>query len=172
MSQVEANPLLEPLMLKHLRLRTRFVSTSHEPGYAHDGMPTARYRQYHVEKAKGGVALTMIGGSAVVARDSPATFGNLHIYDDSIVPWLGELSTAVHEEGALVMCQLTHLGPAGSNYRGDWLPGLAASAQNSSSASQEPGGTVLLTAMMTSALAAAATCLAATPSWRRSGSPS
>jgi len=129
MSQVEANPLLEPLMLKHLRLRNRFVSTSHEPGYAHDGMPTARYRQYHVEKAKGGVALTMIGGSAVVARDSPATFGNLHIYDDSIVPWLGELSTAVHEEGALVMCQLTHLGPAGSNYRGDWLPGLAASAR-------------------------------------------
>jgi 2,4-dienoyl-CoA reductase-like NADH-dependent reductase (Old Yellow Enzyme family)/thioredoxin reductase len=73
--------------------------------------------------------MTMIGGSAVVARDSPATFGNLHIYDDSIVPWLGELAAAVHEEGALVMCQLTHLGPAGSNYTGDWLPGLAASAR-------------------------------------------
>lgn len=129
MKQAEADPLLEPFVLKQLRLRNRFVSTSHEPGYAHDGMPTARYRQYHVEKAKGGVALTMIGGSAVVALDSPATFGNLHVYDDNIVPWLDELATAVHEEGALVMCQLTHLGPAGSNYSGDWLPGLSASAR-------------------------------------------
>ncbi|MGA8426688.1 MAG: FAD-dependent oxidoreductase [Candidatus Dormiibacterota bacterium] len=129
MRQGEFEPLLEPFVLKHLQLRNRFVSTSHEPGYAHDGMPTGRYRQYHVEKAKGGVALTMIGGSAVVAPDSPATFGNLHVYDDSIVPWLDELAAAVHEEGALVMCQLTHLGPAGSNYAGDWLPSLAASAR-------------------------------------------
>jgi N-methyl-L-proline demethylase len=121
------DPLLEPFTLRDLRLRNRFVSTSHEPGYASNGMPMARYRQYHVEKAKGGLALTMIGGSAVVALDSPPTFGNLRMYDDDIVPWLTELTNAVHEEGCLVMCQLTHLGPAGGNYLGDWLPALAAS---------------------------------------------
>ena len=34
-------------------------------------MPKDRYRLYHLEKARGGVGLTMIGGSAVVAPDSP-----------------------------------------------------------------------------------------------------
>ena len=45
-------------------------------------MPKDRYRLYHVEKAKGGVALTMTAGSAIVSEDSPAPFGNLHAYKD------------------------------------------------------------------------------------------
>ncbi len=64
------DPLLQPFRLKHLELRNRSISTSHEPAYAEDGMPALRYRLYHEEKAKGGIALTMIGGSAVVAPDS------------------------------------------------------------------------------------------------------
>ena len=32
-------------------------------------MPKDRYRLYHVEKAKGGIALTMTAGSAIVSRD-------------------------------------------------------------------------------------------------------
>ncbi len=51
-------------------------------------MPKERYRLYHAEKAKGGMALTMTAGSAIVSRDSPAAFGNLHAYRDEIVPWL------------------------------------------------------------------------------------
>ena len=58
-------------------------------------MPKERYRLYHVEKAKGGMALTMTAGSAVVARDSPPAFGNLHAYNDEIVPWLAGLADAV-----------------------------------------------------------------------------
>src|SRR5258708_6570091 len=81
-------PLMQPCDLRHLRLRNRIVSTSHEPAYAEDGMPKRRYALYHAEKAKGGAALTMIGGSAVVAPDSPPSFGNLHLYQDEIVPWL------------------------------------------------------------------------------------
>ncbi len=41
-------------------------------------MPKERYRLYHAEKARGGMALTMTAGSAIVSRDSPAAFGNLH----------------------------------------------------------------------------------------------
>src|SRR3546814_19646456 len=44
-----------------------------------------------------GIALTMTAGSAVVSRDSPEAFGNLHAYKDEIVPWLRELSAACHE---------------------------------------------------------------------------
>ena len=122
------DPLLEPFDLRHLRLRNRIVSTSHEPAYAEDGMPKDRYRLYHREKARGGVALTMIGGSAVVSRDSPPAFGNLLLYRDDVVPWLRRLADDVHEEGAAVMCQVTHLGRRTSNYTGDWLPLIYPSA--------------------------------------------
>ena len=116
------DPLLEPFELKGLTLRNRVVSTSHEPAYAEDGMPKDRYRLYHLEKARGGVGLTMIGGSAVVAPDSPPSFGNLLLYRDEIVPWLRRLTDDVHEAGAAVMCQVTHLGRRTSNFTGDWLP--------------------------------------------------
>jgi 2,4-dienoyl-CoA reductase-like NADH-dependent reductase (Old Yellow Enzyme family)/thioredoxin reductase len=121
------DPLLQPFRLKHLPLRNRLVSTSHEPAYAEDGLPKARYRLYHEAKAKGGIGLTMIGGSAIVARDSPPAFGNLHLYDDAIVAWLQELAAAVHAHGAAVMCQITHLGRRTSWSTGDWLPVVAAS---------------------------------------------
>ena len=104
------DPLLEPFRLKGLTLRNRIVSTSHEPAYGEDGLPRERYRAYHVEKARGGVGLTMIGGSAVVSPDSPPSFGNLLLYRDDIVPWLARLADEVHEQGAAVMTQVTHLG--------------------------------------------------------------
>ena len=127
MSLATFDPLLQPFTLKHLTLRNRVVSTSHEPAYGEEGMPKERYRLYHLEKARGGVGLTMIGGSAVVSPDSPPSFGNLLLYKDEIVGWLRQLTDDVHEAGAAVMCQVTHLGRRTSNYSGDWLPVLSAS---------------------------------------------
>ena len=65
------DPLLQPFQLKHLTLRNRIMTTSHEPAYSEDGMPKDRYRLYHVEKAKGGIALTMTAGSASCRRTRP-----------------------------------------------------------------------------------------------------
>ena len=72
------DPLLTPYRLKHLTLKNRIMSTAHEPAYSEDGMPKDRYRLYHREKARGGMALTMTAGSAIVSPDSPEAFGNLH----------------------------------------------------------------------------------------------
>jgi 2,4-dienoyl-CoA reductase-like NADH-dependent reductase (Old Yellow Enzyme family)/thioredoxin reductase len=121
------DPLLQPFRLKHLTLKNRIMSTAHEPAYAEDGLPKDRYRLYHVEKAKGGIALTMTAGSAVVAEDSPPAFGNLHAYRDEIVPWLRRLADDCHEHGAAVMIQITHLGRRTSWNQADWLPVLAPS---------------------------------------------
>ncbi|MCX8280769.1 NADH:flavin oxidoreductase [Phyllobacterium sp. 0TCS1.6C] len=121
------DPLLQPFQLKHLTLKNRIMSTSHEPAYSEDGMPKERYRLYHREKAKGGIALTMTAGSAVVSRESPPAFGNLHAYRDEIVPWLRELADDCHEQGAAVMIQLTHLGRRTSWNKADWLPVVSAS---------------------------------------------
>ncbi len=121
------DPLLRPYRLKHLALRNRLLSTAHEPAYTEDGLPKARYRLYHAEKAKGGIAMTMIGGSAVVAPDSPQAFGNILLYKDEVVRWLGELADDVHAHGAAVMIQITHLGRRTSWSKADWLPVLAPS---------------------------------------------
>ncbi|MCY7305527.1 MAG: NADH:flavin oxidoreductase [Rhodoferax sp.] len=115
------DPLLQPYQLKHLRLRNRIMTTSHEPAYPEDGMPKARYRAYHVERAKAGIALTMTAGSATVSRDSPPVFNNVLAYRDDVVPWLKDLADACHEHGAAVMIQLTHLGRRTSWSKADWL---------------------------------------------------
>lgn len=122
------DPLLQPYHLKHLVFRNRFMSTAHEPFYTVNGMPTERYRRYHAEKAKGGIALTMIGGSSVVASDSPEAFGNILLYKDEVVRWLKELTDEVHEHGAHVMIQVTHLGRRTGWNKADWLPVIAPSA--------------------------------------------
>lgn len=121
------DPLLRPFSLRHLTLRNRLFSAAHEPAYSEDGMPKDRYRLYHVEKARGGIGLTMTAGSAVVSRDSPPAFGNLHAYDDAIVAWIRRLTDDVHEQGAACMIQLTHLGRRTGWGTGDWLPVVAPS---------------------------------------------
>ncbi len=122
------DPILQPYQLKHLTLRNRIMSTAHEPSYSEDGMPKERYRLYHVEKAKGGIALTMTAGSAIVSQDSPPAFGNLHAYKDEIVPWMRALAEQCHEHGSAVMIQLTHLGRRTNWNKGDWLPVVSASS--------------------------------------------
>ncbi|HEY7009597.1 MAG TPA: FAD-dependent oxidoreductase [Jatrophihabitantaceae bacterium] len=124
---MSTDPLLAPFQLKHLRLRNRIVSTSHEPAYAEDGLPKLRYQLYHEEKAKGGIALTMIGGSANVAIDSPSAFGQLYVGDDTIVPYFRQLAERVHSHGAAVMTQLTHMGRRTGWDYANWLPIVSAS---------------------------------------------
>ncbi len=121
------DPLLHPYQLKHLTLRNRIMMTSHEPAYPEDGMPKERYRAYHVERAKGGVAMTMTAGSAAVSRDSPPVFNNLLVWKDEVVPWMKDLTDAVHEQGAAVMIQLTHLGRRTRWDKANWLPVVSSS---------------------------------------------
>ena len=129
---MSSDPLLQPYQLKHLTLRNRIMTTSHEPAYPEDGMPKDRYRLYHLERAKAGVALTMTAGSAAVSKDSPPVFNNILAYKDEVVGWMKQLTDDCHEAGAAVMIQLTHLGRRTRWDKGDWLPTV------SSSASREP----------------------------------
>lgn len=127
---MSVDPLLQPLQIKHLMLRNRIMLTSHEPAYAEDGMPKERYRAYHVERAKAGIALTMTAGSASVSRDSPPAFNNVLAYKDEVVPWLRDLADECHEHGAAVMIQLTHLGRRTRWDKGDWLPSLSSTGKH------------------------------------------
>ena len=121
------DPLLQPLKIRHLNLKNRVMLSAHEPSYAEDGLPKDKYRFYHVERAKGGIALTMTAGSAVVSEDSPPAYNNLHAYKDEIVPWLKKLTNECHEYDTKVMIQITHLGRRTNWNHSDWLPVLSAS---------------------------------------------
>jgi N-methyl-L-proline demethylase len=119
---MSSDPLLQPYRLKHLTLKNRLMITSHEPAYPENGMPKERYRAYHVERARAGVALNMTAGSASVARDSPPVFNNLLAWKDEIVGWLKLLTDECHEHDCAMMIQLTHLGRRTRWDKADWLP--------------------------------------------------
>jgi len=124
---MKSDPLLQPLKIRHLNLKNRVMLSAHEPSYAEDGLPKDKYRFYHVERAKGGIALTMTAGSAVVSEDSPPAYNNLHAYKDEIIPWLKKLTDECHEYDTKVMIQITHLGRRTNWNHSDWLPVLSAS---------------------------------------------
>src|SRR3712207_3588317 len=105
---LSSDPLLQPLRLKHLVLKNRVMSTSHAPAYVVDGLPLERYQLYHEEKAKGGLALTMFGGSSTVSPESPSAFGQINMGHDRIVPVLRQFAERVHRHGCALMIQVTH----------------------------------------------------------------
>lgn len=124
---MSTDPLLQPFQLKHLTLKNRIMTTSHEPAYPQDGMPKERYVAYHAERAKAGVALAMTAGSAAVSKDSPPVFNNILAYRDDVVPWIQQLTDSLHEHGCAAMIQLTHLGRRTGWNKGDWLPSVSSS---------------------------------------------
>lgn len=121
------DPLLTPFRLKGLTLRNRIISTSHASMLDDGGMPLERYQRYHEEKARGGLAMTMIGGSAMTSPDSSWGGGQLDLSGDRIIPHLQTLAERMHKHGAAVMCQVSHLGRRATAYAAQWMPVLAPS---------------------------------------------
>jgi 2,4-dienoyl-CoA reductase-like NADH-dependent reductase (Old Yellow Enzyme family)/thioredoxin reductase len=113
--------LFKPFNLKGLVLKNRIMSTGHEPAYAVNGRPELDYQRYHEEKAKGGIALTIFGGSANIAADSHPTFGQLYVGDDGIIPYFQDFAERIHRHGTALFCQLTHMGRRTTWNAGPWL---------------------------------------------------
>ena len=121
------DPLLQPFKLKHLTLKNRIMSTSHACGLDENGLTGNKYQAYHEEKARGGLALTMFGGSASVAPDSLWPSGQVDVSTDAIIPLFEQFTAKVHHHGCTLMCQISHLGRRAECYAGDWLPAIGPS---------------------------------------------
>ena len=121
------DPLLQPLQIKKLLLRNRIMSTSHASTLDDGGLPKERYQRYHEEKARGGLALTMFGGSSMVSPDSSWGGGQINVANDEIIPYLQEFSQRIHGHGAAIMCQISHLGRRADAMSTNWLPTLGPS---------------------------------------------
>ena len=113
-----SDPLLRPFRLKHLTLKNRIMSTSHACGLVEDGMPSERYQRYHEAKARGGLALTMFGGSSNVSPESAWQLPQINLYDERVVEHFQGFSRRIHAHGAALMCQVSHVGGRGEPYAG------------------------------------------------------
>ena len=121
-------PLFQPMTLRGRTLKNRIVSTAHAPGYAENGMPGPRYQAYHEAKAKGGLALTMFGGSSIVSGDVTSIYGQIDVSTDRVIPFFRDFSRRIHAHSALLMCQISHMGRRTSWDGGDWIAPIAPSA--------------------------------------------
>ncbi len=122
--------IFEPLTIKDVTIRNRIVSTSHSEVFAKDGLPTDRLIAYHTEKARGGIGMTMCGGSSSVSIDSPTGWWNsLNVATDDIIPGLTRLASSVHDQGAALTIQLTHMGRRSRWDGQDWTNLVSPSGQ-------------------------------------------
>jgi mycofactocin system FadH/OYE family oxidoreductase 2 len=124
----ELRHLFTPLRVGGLTLGNRIFSTGHAEAMAEDGKVGPRLCAYHEAKARGGAALTIIGGSTSVHPSSPASAWNMVAnHNDAVIPGYRALAEAVHRHGCLVMSQLTHMGRRSQSDVEGWQPLLAPS---------------------------------------------
>ncbi|MEC7050504.1 MAG: FAD-dependent oxidoreductase [Pseudomonadota bacterium] len=124
---MSSDPLLQGFDLGSVRLKNRIFSSGHALSHAQGGKPTDTTLRYQMEKAKGGIGLSFVGGSGTVSADTAPVFDQL-IIDHDIIPFLAELAGFYHRHGAALMTQITHLGRRTNANAGDWLPIIAPSA--------------------------------------------
>lgn len=127
MTQTIGDPLLDGFDLGPVRLKNRIFSSGHALSHAQGGAPTDTTLRYQMEKAKGGIGLSFVGGSGTVSADTAPVFDQLIINSD-IIPFFAKLSEFYHQHGAALMTQITHLGRRTNATAGDWLPIIAPSA--------------------------------------------
>jgi len=119
--------LFAPLTIRGRIFRNRVLSSGHAPGYPEGGRPKGRYQAYHEEKAKGGLGLTIFGGSSNVSRESGSIYGQIYVGDDGIIPYFRAFAERIHRHGAALMCQISHMGRRTGWAGGDWLPTMGPS---------------------------------------------
>ncbi len=121
--------LFEPLQIKNLVIRNRFLSTSHAPAFGANGVITDRYVAYHAEKAKGGVGLTQFGGATTVGPENSCYYGQVDGSSDDVIEGYTRMAAAVHEHGAACTVQLTHGGRRERWDIANWTPTYSASCR-------------------------------------------
>lgn len=124
----DLSPLLRPLTIRGVTIRNRILSTAHSSGFVQDGFPQEQYLLYQLEKARGGIGMTMVAGTSSVTPDSPGKeAGHVDISTDAVIPYFQKLAAAIRGEGASVMAQVGHMGRRIIWDRDNWLPVLSAS---------------------------------------------
>ncbi len=108
MNPEEPSKAFSPIKLRKLELKNRFVKSATFEGMSREGVPEQRLFDYHASMAKNDVALTTVAYGAV--NEDGLTHEDQMVIDETAVPYLERLASAVHEQGGKISIQLTHCG--------------------------------------------------------------
>ncbi|MFP4348952.1 MAG: NADH:flavin oxidoreductase [Desulfococcaceae bacterium] len=102
--------LFESVSINRLELKNRFVRSATWEGMADEkGACTSQLIQYMRQLALGEVGL-IVSGHSYVLPAGQASFRQLGVYEDRLVPGLSDMAAAVHEAGGKMILQLAHAG--------------------------------------------------------------
>ena len=102
--------MFEPSEMNGLKLENRFVRSATWEGMAtEDGAATQKLIDLMAELARGGVGL-IISSHTYVQKVGQASFAQLGIHNDDMIPGLQKMTEAVHTHRGKIICQLTHAG--------------------------------------------------------------
>lgn len=98
----------QSLELNHKILRNRIVMPPMATGKSVYGAPSELQINYYKERAK--ATAMIIVEHEYVSPEGMASKGQLSMADDSVIEEYKKLTEAVHEEGALILAQISHAG--------------------------------------------------------------
>lgn len=118
--------LFSPLRIGRAEMRNRIVFAGHGSRFVdwHSFHLNERQAHYLAERARGGVGM-VIQGSSMVHPTGLAAAGVNEVWSDESIPSYARITQAVHEGGALIFGQLSHLGRQGhgfATHRELWAP--------------------------------------------------
>ena len=103
--------LFEPFSLGKLNLKNRIVMPAISTKFGSDsGGVTDRYRDYYMERAKGGAGLIIIENTLVEYPRGKVSPTELRIDNHKFIPGLNDLAESIQEWGVKVAVQLHHAG--------------------------------------------------------------
>ena len=109
MAEQEFRHLFSPIKIGNITLRNRIVCPAHCTAFFGEGEPpNERMARYLAARAKGGAG--MIVTPQNVVWPSSTSLSYVATCDDKAMPAYEMISRAVHDHGAKVVAQLTHLG--------------------------------------------------------------
>ncbi len=100
--------LFTPIRVGPMDLKNRIVMPAMHFLPADQGFLLPDHRDFYTERARGGVALIIIGGCTI--NEEAGSADMISVRDDRFIPGLAQLAQAVHAEGAKIGGQLFHAG--------------------------------------------------------------
>jgi len=98
----------QSLEINHKILRNRIIMPSMATEKAVQGMPSEAQINYYKERAK--ATAMIILEHEYVSNEGMASKGQLSMADDFVIEGYRKLTKAIHEDGALILAQISHAG--------------------------------------------------------------
>jgi len=108
-----ATSLLDPIMIRNMRLNNRLVMPPMATGKAApDRHVSPDMLAYYKEKSSGGHIGLVIIEHSYISSEGRASERQLCVADDSAIPGLKELAEIIHGQGSKTVMQINHAGSA------------------------------------------------------------